>query len=269
MKEVRLMENYRDIPIDKIRIMQNIRTSKDEAELIGLMQSIKQNGLLEPIGVYEDDNEFILGYGSRRLEACKKLGWKTIPAIIYDKKLLMTDFLSINTIENIQRAEIKPFELGRICDMLQQQNLSVGEIAVRLSIPKSRVDNALLIYRKLPEKWKPITTYGKKPGKLSSTTINSVINLKLNKWDTELLLDETHKNDLTVAELQTIRGLSLGGCTIRDALKIYKQYKTLRLNVAVRKTSIEDLEKKYSMPIHAILRRMLNGEIPIEKHLIF
>ena len=55
------------------------RTSFDEAELAGLAQSIRENGLLQPITVRKTENGYELVAGERRLRACKLAKMSTIP----------------------------------------------------------------------------------------------------------------------------------------------------------------------------------------------
>ena len=61
------------IAVNDIKILDRIRT--DEGDIDVLAQSIEQIGLIQPIVISE---EYELLSGFRRLQACKKLGWKTI-----------------------------------------------------------------------------------------------------------------------------------------------------------------------------------------------
>ena len=68
--------NIKDIEIKKIKQLENIRLRIEEEDVHTLMSSIKQDGLLEPIGVAitsGSKDEYLIVYGNRRLEACRKL----------------------------------------------------------------------------------------------------------------------------------------------------------------------------------------------------
>ena len=65
-----------EIPIKEIKILDNIRQIIKEQEMPYLMQSIKENGLLQPIGVKADKVGYTLIWGFRRLMAYKKLAQK-------------------------------------------------------------------------------------------------------------------------------------------------------------------------------------------------
>ncbi len=62
------------LPITKIKVRNRYR--RDLGDLAGLAASIKEIGLLHPIVVRSDGR---LIAGERRLQACKLLGWKTVP----------------------------------------------------------------------------------------------------------------------------------------------------------------------------------------------
>ena len=76
-----------------------------EEELIGLSQSIRKYGLIQPIAVRRIDRDrFELISGERRLRACRMIGLEKIPATVID--VLRTDSAVLAIIENIQRKAI-------------------------------------------------------------------------------------------------------------------------------------------------------------------
>ena len=88
------------------------RRSFDEAELAGLAASIKENGLLQPVTVRRTGpDRYELVAGERRLRACKLAGMDKVPAIIRDCEDSQTAALGL--LENIQRADLDPFEQAR------------------------------------------------------------------------------------------------------------------------------------------------------------
>ena len=88
------------IPVEKIR--ENPAQPRfyfDENELEGLMASIEENGLLQPITVTKSDDCYRLIAGERRLRAFRKLGRTRIPAIVTDADETKAAVLAV--IENI------------------------------------------------------------------------------------------------------------------------------------------------------------------------
>ncbi len=71
-------QTFREILISKVTIPRG-RRAVDKAKVAALADSIKETGLLNAIGVTED---YHLVHGAHRLAACKKLGFKKIPATI-------------------------------------------------------------------------------------------------------------------------------------------------------------------------------------------
>lgn len=84
----------------------NSRTSL--SNLKSLIDSIKQNGLLQPILVRLSGSKFEVVAGNRRLEACKRLHWTKIPALVKD--LSDREAFEIGLVENIERETLSPIE---------------------------------------------------------------------------------------------------------------------------------------------------------------
>ena len=117
--------------------------------LEGLANSIKENGLLQPISVRKQGNKYELIAGERRYRACLSIGRKEIEAIIYNK----TDDESakLALIENIQREDLNAVEQAlAIKRIMEQENLTQEELAKRLGYKQSTVANKLRLL-KLPK----------------------------------------------------------------------------------------------------------------------
>ena len=78
--------------------------------IIELANSIKKHGLLQPIILIKDKNEYILVAGERRLRAIKELNKGKIKAIVVDYSL--SDLREYALIENIQREDLNPIEIA-------------------------------------------------------------------------------------------------------------------------------------------------------------
>ena len=117
-------------PLNQIRDIDNLN---------GLMRSILENGLLQPIIVRmindKDYYEIVAGY--RRYSACKKLGWKKIPCQIVD--LTDRQAFEISIVENVQRKTLNPLDEGRAFKKYVYDNGwgSASELATKLgkSVP--------------------------------------------------------------------------------------------------------------------------------------
>src|SRR6185437_1221126 len=141
----------KQIPIGNIVQKENVRVRIKEKSFAELMSSIKENGLLQPIGLVQENKEYIVIYGNRRLEACKKLGWTKIPAVIHSD-LEEVDKIIINIVENAQRRDNTLVEVGRVINILYANyNLSLDEISIRIGLPIHQIRSAFNIYTNLPK----------------------------------------------------------------------------------------------------------------------
>lgn len=80
----------------------------DDEKIMELAESIKSNGIIQPLILRKDKGEYIIVAGERRWRAAKYIGIKEIPAVIMD--LTEKQILEISLIENIQREDLNSIE---------------------------------------------------------------------------------------------------------------------------------------------------------------
>ncbi|MBW8382079.1 MAG: ParB/RepB/Spo0J family partition protein, partial [Youngiibacter sp.] len=80
----------------------------DEEKIYMLSESIKEHGMIQPIIVKKEGEDYRIIAGERRWRAARKAGLKEIPVIMMD--LSEKDVLEISLIENIQRQDLNPME---------------------------------------------------------------------------------------------------------------------------------------------------------------
>lgn len=118
------------------------RQEINEEELEGLVSSIKNNGILQPVLVRKSQDKYELVYGHRRFEAAKRANLKEIPAVI--KELSDREVLEIAIIENIQREDLNPLDEANAYYKLSEEfNLTQEEIATRVGKSRSTITNKL------------------------------------------------------------------------------------------------------------------------------
>ena len=118
------------------------RDTWNEEGLKELQHSIRENGLLQPILVRKDGEQYELIAGERRLKAFTALGKTTIPAIVMD--LPDNKMLQVALIENIQRENLTAIEEARAYqDMIQLEGLTQEELSKRVGKNRSTVANTL------------------------------------------------------------------------------------------------------------------------------
>ena len=131
------------LPVESIRPSPfQARTVFDEKELTGLAQSIRENGLLQPISVRKVEGGYELVAGERRLRACKLARMETIPAILCDCGDQRTAALGL--LENIQREDLNPFEQAQgLRDVIALWDCTQAEAAKRLGMAQPTLANKL------------------------------------------------------------------------------------------------------------------------------
>ena len=120
-----------------------------DESLKGLAESIKENGLLQPVTVRKVDNQYELIAGERRYRACVMNGQKDIEAIILEKS--DDESANLALIENLQREDLNAIEQALAMKrIMKTEKITQNELADRLGYKQSTVANKLRLL-KLPE----------------------------------------------------------------------------------------------------------------------
>jgi ParB family transcriptional regulator, chromosome partitioning protein len=114
----------------------------DEEKLQNLADSIKNHGIIQPLTVSKNGNQYELIAGERRLQAAKLAGLKKVPVIV--KEVNELEKLELAIIENIQRHDLNPIEEGRAYQKLADEHqMSQEEIATKMGKSRSLVANKM------------------------------------------------------------------------------------------------------------------------------
>jgi ParB family chromosome partitioning protein len=118
------------------------RKSFDDESLLELADSIKKDGLIQPIVVTEDLDGYILIAGERRLRASKLAKLKTIKAILLNSdEQKMRQYALI---ENIQREELNAIELAEAySELLKIHDLTHDELSSMIHKSRTHITNSL------------------------------------------------------------------------------------------------------------------------------
>jgi ParB family chromosome partitioning protein len=134
------------------------RLNFSEEDLLGLTNSIKTQGILQPLLVRQDDPGYELIAGERRLRAAKRAKLTQVPVVL--KRVNDDKMLEMTIVENIQRENLNPIEEAEAYHrLITQLNLTQDQASIRVGKSRSAVANFLRL-RQLPEQIKDSITEG-------------------------------------------------------------------------------------------------------------
>ncbi|WP_394908466.1 ParB/RepB/Spo0J family partition protein [uncultured Helicobacter sp.] len=207
----------------------------EEGALRELADSIKEHGLLQPIVVCEDeDGEYVLLAGERRLRASKMAGLANIKAIVADIDLHKMRELAL--IENIQRADLNPIELAySYQELIDEYDITHEELSQKIKKSRTQITNTLrllsleafvqesLIEGKITQGHaKILVTLSPQEQRLA---VDSIIGQKLSVRDSEALIKNI-KNSNTPSNQAPKKSQSYGSIDtqlLQEAQKILRQ----------------------------------------------
>lgn len=187
-----------EIPVKDIRPNPfQPRKSFDEDALSELAESIKNDGLLQPIVVTEDIDGYVLIAGERRLRASKLAKLKVIRAIVLNSDNQKMRQLAL--IENIQREQLNSIELAEAYqELLKLHEITHEELSGRIHKSRTHITNTLRLLQLSNKTQKALTDKKITAGhakvlvgldeKEQQLIVNSIIGQKLSVREVELMI---------------------------------------------------------------------------------
>lgn len=223
------------------------RTRFNDSAIEELAQSIRSDGVIQPILVRPSGARYLIIAGERRWRAAQVAGLDRVPAII--REIDDDKVLEIALIENIQREDLNPIEIAQALLRLGQElELSHEELAQRTGKDRTTVTNLLRLLR-LPIEVQQLLAENK---------------IAMGHARALLALDE-EQDRISVAEQVIRKGLSVRAVEqlIKQMLQpeAPKPVKTVDPNVAA---AVESLEGALGAPVRLIQRNAKRGRIEIE-----
>jgi len=153
-------EALRDLPLRAIRANPyQPRSTWNEQDLRELADSVKANGVIQPIIVRAFQGGYQLIAGERRFRAAEMAGLATIPAVV--REVTDEQLFEWSLVENIHRRDLNPLERAKAYQhYLGAFSLTQTEAAERLGEDRSVIANYLRLLD-LPEELKQMLTDGR------------------------------------------------------------------------------------------------------------
>ncbi|MEK7578907.1 MAG: ParB/RepB/Spo0J family partition protein [Patescibacteria group bacterium] len=172
------MDTITEIYADKIKDpVEPMRSELDRDRIFELSESIKREGLINPLTVRSDGDFFEVVAGHRRFRACMIAGVVKIPCVV--RELNDDQVFEIRAHENLFREDVDPVdEALYIGKLIGEDNSKIREVAERLNRSVQWVEDRL-----------DIMTY---PDYLIASIKNKKISLGVSKWLAKIG-DETYR----------------------------------------------------------------------------
>ncbi len=205
-------------------------------ELLGLAESIKSNGIIQPLTVREVENGYELIAGERRLRAAKLNEMKEVPCIIMKTTQRNSALLAL--IENIQRADLNLFEEAQAIEkLIDFYGMTQEDAAVKLGKSQSTIANKLRLLKIGENERKKICEYGlterharallklKSPEEQSDVieiAYKRGLNVEATEKYIESIIDEKSKNERMKKFSGAFRDVRLFINTLNKAVEMMK-----------------------------------------------
>jgi len=114
----------------------------DEEKLVLLSESIKEHGMIQPIIVQKEGEDYCIIAGERRWRAAKKASLKEVPVIVMD--IADSTVLEVSLIENIQRQDLNPIEeASAFKRLIHDFKLTQEELARKIGKSRTSIANTM------------------------------------------------------------------------------------------------------------------------------
>lgn len=203
------------------------RKGFDEEKLLELAESIKQQGVLQPILLEEiAPGKYLIIAGERRYRASKLAGLEKIPAIV--KTFTDIARLEVALIENIQRENLNAIEEAQAYHYLMQKSgMTQEQISAKVGKNRSTIANSLrLVYLTDQMKDDVIT------GLYTAGHARAILSLRTPS-DQKLLRDKIINNDLSVRDAE------------KQAELLNKGKKVVKKSKKAKPVEIQEVEDKF------------------------
>ena len=215
------------------------RRSFTEKDMQELSDSIRTQGIIQPLVVRKRDDGYELVAGERRLRAARTAGLTQVPVIV--RSVDDTEMLEMSLVENIQRENLNPMEeADAYYRLITEFNLTQDQAASRVGKSRSAVANFLRL-RNLPEQIKESITGG-------SLTMGHARAL--------LSIDDTD------AQLKLWSAVIRRGLSVRETEQLAKQTKP---PAPRKKTPPPSSEQLYFTDIASDLSRYYGTKVQIKR----
>ena len=170
------------------------RLEFDDEALMDLAQSIRENGLIQPITVREMDGRYQIIAGERRFRALKLNGAVDVPVLIMDANEVQMAEMAL--VENIQRENLSAIEEAKsYVEIMKYSGLNQSQLALRVGKSQSSIANKIRLLNLDEDVQEAVSTK-----KISERHARALIGLDEEKQHDDL--EKIVKKGMTVAQTE-------------------------------------------------------------------
>ena len=175
-------ERVRELPIFSLQPnAAQPRKAFPEEKLAELAESIKQHGIMQPLIVTPNGEDYTIVAGERRWRAAKLAGLSTVPCLV--RQLEKTHQAELSLLENIQREDLTPLEeAAAYAALLENFGYTQEKLAHRLGKSRPLITNTLRLLQLLPQEREALSQ-----GKISPGHARALLSVKEEKARGRLL----------------------------------------------------------------------------------
>ena len=247
ISEIKLLptETIELVDLDKIKPREDQpRKIFNKEALADLAQSIKENGVIQPIILRKTEEDYEIIAGERRWRASKLAGLTTIPSIV---RVIDTQTTAkISLIENIQRENLNPIEEAQAYkSIMKEYELKQDELAKAVGKSRAYISNTLRLL------------------KLDKSIIEYIYEGKLSAGHGKALLSIEDKEEQKKMASRIIEG----GLNVRDTEKKTRKKKKKNKPTKIKDLYITEIEEQLMTSLGTkvqLVARKKAGKIEIE-----
>jgi ParB/RepB/Spo0J family partition protein len=267
------LANARCLPLDMIDVNPHqARQQFDEEALAQLTASIREHGILQPIGVVQIGERYRIIFGERRFRAAIDAEKSEIPAVIYEG-LSEADAAILTALENLQREDLDlEDEARQFAYLLEMTGLSQRALADRLGKTHNYISRRVRLLRERPELFTQI-----REGRLTQKeALGQLANEReVYHGDTEKIGDAGDTE-----EMESLEGAASGTGTTERQVGVYHGDTLVSVISLDQSEQPAERTPRHEMPqpragiparwqaitrTYRVLGRIQPGEVPIEE----
>lgn len=225
-----------NVPVEKIEPSRyQPRIQFDEEKLKELSESIKQNGLIQPLTVRKLSDHYELIAGERRYRACRMAGFQEIPCYVMSPTDDQAAQMAL--VENIQRQDLSAIEEAKsYTQIMKQAHLSQEQLASKVGKSQSAIANKIRLLN-LPDDIQDGVVQGKiterharallsVSGKEQKKVYQEILKKNLNVRETESYIESLAKPKKVHARQKTkgySKNIQIGVNTVNQSIKMIEK----------------------------------------------